>query len=326
MNKIRVGIVGYGNVAAGVVKAILAASDMELVAVFTRRDPSSVKLQEGSSPILPISAAEGKRDSIDAMILCTGSATDLPEQGPHFAKSFNIVDSYDTHSKIPGYLAAVEAQAVSAKKTAIISTGWDPGLFSLMRLYFESVLPAGATGTFWGKGVSQGHSDAIRKIPGVAHAVQYTVPLDSAVENARKGAGEAPPPWEKHRRECYVAIQPGADKKEIEKTIKEMPDYFAGYDTTVTFAELSELFANHGKMPHGGMVIRNGNTGINEQSMEFSLKLDSNPEFTGSVMVAYARAAYRLAAEGIYGAKTVFDIPPVYLSEAPRETLIKELL
>jgi len=326
MSKIRIGIVGYGNVAAGVVKAVLAADDMQLVAVFTRRDPDTVKLQEGKAPILPVSAADNMTDAIDVMLLCGGSAKDIPEQGPYFARSFNIVDSFDTHAKIPDYLAAVDTEATRAKKTAIISTGWDPGLFSVMRLYSEAVIPDGATYTFWGKGVSQGHSDAIRRIPGVAHAVQYTIPVESAVERVRSGERPVFTPSQKHIRECYVAVLPEANKKEIEKTIKEMPDYFADYDTSVTFAPLNELFEKHGKMPHGGMVMRSGNTGKNLQSMEFLLKLDSNPEFTGSVMTAYARAAYRLAAEGNYGAKTVFDIPPVYLSEKSRETLIEELL
>jgi len=326
MSKIRIGIVGYGNVAAGAVKAISAASDMELIAVFTRRDPDTVRLQEGNAPILPVSAANDMKDAIDVMLLCGGSAKDLPEQGPFFARSFNIVDSFDTHTKIPGYLAAVDTEAAPAKKTAIISTGWDPGLFSIMRIYSEAVIPDGATYTFWGKGVSQGHSDAIRRIPGVAHAVQYTIPVEDAVEMVRKGERPELTARQKHKRECYVAVLPGADEAEIEKTIKEMPDYFSDYDTTVTFVEIDELFSKHGKMPHGGIVMRSGNTGENKQNMEFSLKLESNPEFTGSIMVAYARAAFRMSQEGIFGAKTVFDIPPVYLSPVNRDKLIKNLL
>jgi len=323
MNKIRIGIVGYGNVAAGAVKAISAASDMELKAVFTRRDTNTVKLQEGSAPILPVSAADDMADNIDVLLLCGGSAKDLPEQGPYFAKNFNIVDSYDTHSKIPEYLTAVDAAAT--KTTAIIGAGWDPGLFSLMRLYFEAALPDGATYTFWGRGVSQGHSDAIRRVPGVLHAVQYTIPVDDAIDKVRSGERPILKPKQKHLRECYVAVSPEADKTLVEKTIKEMPDYFADYDTTVTFVEVGELFSNHGKMPHGGVVIRSGNTGKSVHNMEFSLKLESNPEFTGSVMTTYARAAYKMATEGLYGAKTMFDIPPVYLSEKPRELLIKDL-
>ncbi|MCL2628950.1 MAG: diaminopimelate dehydrogenase [Oscillospiraceae bacterium] len=324
MNKIQIGIVGYGNVSAGVVKALSLTSDMELKAVFTRRDPKSVKLQQGDAPILPISLAEKMTDDIDVMILCGGSAKDLPEQGPFFSEKFNIVDSYDTHAKIPGYLKAVDKAAT--KTTAIISSGWDPGLFSLMRLYFGAVLPDGDTYTFWGKGVSQGHSDAIRRIPGVAHAVQYTVPVETAIEAVRNGEKPRLEARQKHLRQCYVALLPEADKKEVEKTIKEMPDYFADYNTTVTFVELSELFSKHGKMPHGGMVLRSGNTGENTHNMEFSLRLDSNPEMTGSIMIAYARAAYRMSKEGLFGAKTVFDIPPAYLSETPRDMLIKDLL
>jgi len=324
MDKIRIGIAGYGNVGRGAEKAVTAARDMELIAVFTRRDPDTVKLAESLALVLPVSEAENMTDQIDVMLLCGGSATDLEIQGPLFARSFNIVDSFDTHAKIPGYLATIDA--VAKKTTAIISSAWDPGLFSMMRVLFESVLPEGKGYTFWGKGVSQGHSDAIRQIEGVRKAVQYTVPIDSAVNAVRSGARPKLDARQKHLRECYVVADQGADKARIESEIKNMPNYFADYDTTVDFIEKEEFIANHSKMPHGGMVLHSGTTGENKHVMEFSLKLDSNPEFTGSVMAAYARAAFRMAKEGNFGAKTVFDIPVSYLSIKERSTLIKDLL
>jgi len=329
MQKIRIGIVGYGNVGRGAALAVKASSDMELIAVFTRRNPEEIKIAGGSTSdscisILPVDSAAAMRDKIDVMLLCGGSATDLPEQGPYFASMFNTVDSYDTHAKIPEYMAAVD---VAAKKTtAVISAGWDPGPFSMMRALFESVLPDGATYTFWGKGVSQGHSDAIRRIDGVTHAAQYTVPIESVIEAVRSGERPVLEARQKMKRDCYVVAEPGADKTQIELSIKNMPHYFADYDTTVNFIDEDEYIKNHSDMPHGGMVLRSGSTGKNNQTMEFSLKLESNPEFTGSIMVAYARAAYKMAKEGLYGAKTVLDVPLGYLSEKDRLLLIKELL
>jgi len=324
LDKIRIGIVGYGNIGRGVEKAVVAAHDMELRAVFTRRDPDALKLAWSDAPILPVSEAANMTDDIDVMLLCGGSATDLEVQGPQFAASFNIVDSFDTHAKIPEYLSAINA--VAKNKTAIVSSGWDPGLFSMMRAIFGAVLPDGACYTFWGKGVSQGHSDAIRRVDGVQNAVQYTVPIDSAVGAVRSGVMPDLTARQKHLRECYVVAKPGADKAAIAAAIKNMPNYFADYDTSVTFIDSDEFTACHLKMPHGGMVLQSGTTGENKQTMEFSLKLDSNPEFTGSIMAAYARAAYRMASEGVFGAKTVFDVPLAYLSEKDRPTLIKELM
>ena len=329
MQKIRIGIVGYGNVGRGAALAVKASSDMELIAVFTRRNPEEIKLSDNSIssnniPILPVKSAAAMTDKIDVMLLCGGSATDLPGQGPYFASMFNTVDSYDTHAKIPEYMAAVDAAA--KKTTAVISAGWDPGPFSMMRALFESVLPEGATYTFWGKGVSQGHSDAIRRIDGVAHAVQYTIPVDSAIDAVRSGERPVLEARQKMKRNCYVVAGPGADKTQIETSIKSMPHYFADYDTSVSFIDIDEFKNNHSDMPHGGMVLRSGDTGDNKQVMEFSLKLESNPEFTGSIMTAYARAAYKMAKEGLYGAKTVLDVPLSYLSEKDRLLLIKELL
>ena len=327
MSKIRIGIVGYGNVGKGAALAVSAAPDMELKAVFTRRDPEKLRNTEkidSSVAALSISSAESMVDDIDVLLLCGGSATDLPEQGPHFAKMFNIVDSYDNHAKILEYMATIDA--VAKKTTAIISTGWDPGLFSMMRLLSESILPDGSTYTFWGEGVSQGHSDAIRRIEGVKLAAQYTIPIDKAVETVRSGQNPVFTAREKHRRECFVVAESGADKAEIEKTIKNMPHYFADFDTSVTFIEEDEFITKHNKMPHGGMVLHSGKTCDNSQVMEFSLKLESNPEFTGSIMVTFARAAFRMSKDSIYGAKTVFDVPLTYISEKDRNTLIKELL
>ena len=323
MSIIRIGIVGYGNIGKGAAKAVAAAPDMELVAIFTRRDPEALKTTD-NTPVYSIDTAETKTNDIDVMMLCGGSATDLPEQGPYFASMFNIVDSYDTHAKIPEYMAAVDAAAKN--KTAIISTGWDPGYFSVMRVLFESVLPTGSTYTFYGRGISQGHSNAVRKVKGVKNAVQYTVPIESAVNSVRSGAKPELGPGQSMVRECYVVAETGADKDKIEKEIKTMPHYFAEYDTSVVFLEETEFLKNHSTMPHGGMVLRSGNTGDNAHVMEFSLNLESNPEFTASIMTAYARAAYRMSQEEQYGAKTVYDIPLSYLSEKDRLTLIKEKL
>jgi len=321
---IRIGIVGYGNVGKGAAKAIKAASDMELRAVFTRRDPKTIKITDSNVDVLQVESAAGMAEDIDVMLLCGGSATDLPEQGPYFASIFNTVDSYDNHAKIPEYMAAVDAAAT--KTTAVISSGWDPGLFSMIRALSESILPDGETYTFWGKGVSQGHSDAVRRIDGVKLAVQYTIPIDSAVDAARSGLNPVFEARHKMKRECYVVSKTGADEAKIEEAIKKMPHYFADYDTSVNFINDDEFMANHTEMPHGGMVLRSGRTDGNNQVLEFSLKLDSNPEFTGTVIAAYARAAYRMSREGAFGAKTVFDIPLCYLSEKDRSVIIKELL
>ena len=324
MDKIRVGIVGYGNIGKGVEKAVIAAPDMELRAVFTRRDPDKLNTSDSSVRVLTPDDAENMTGEIDVMILCGSSAHDLAEQGPHFASMFNTVDSYDTHAKIPEYLQAIDNAAKTT--TAIISAGWDPGLFSIMRALSGTVLPDGASYTFWGKGVSQGHSTAVRSVDGVQSAVQYSIPIDTAVEAVRSGKRPHLTPRQTHQRVCYVVAKPGADLSEIENTIKTMPDYFAQYDTIVNFIDEREFIANHSRMPHGGMVLHSGKTGDNEHVMEFSLKLESNPEFTGSVMAAYARAACKMAADGLFGAKTVLDIPLRYLSEKDRYTLIKELL
>ena len=321
---IRIGIAGYGNVGRGVERAVSAAPDMTLAAVFTRRDPASLKLFSGSASVYPLSDVEKMTGDIDVMILCGGSATDLREQGPWLASLFNVVDSYDNHTQIPDYLASIDAAAKNT--TAVISSGWDPGLFSIIRLISSAVLPDGESYTFWGRGVSQGHSDAIRHIEGVKNAVQYSVPIDDAVNSVRRGDRPKLTAREKHLRECYVVVEPGADKNLIEKSIKGIPYYFADYDTTVCFIEDEEFLERHSSMPHGGMVLHSGATYENRHMIEYSLKLDSNPDFTGSVMTACARAAYRLASEGAYGAKTVFDIPLSYLSANDRQTLIKELL
>jgi len=321
---IRVGIVGYGNVGRGAEKAVLADPGMELRAVFTRRDPRILELADSSVPALPVDAAESMTGEIDVMLLCGGSATDLWVQGPHFASMFSTVDSFDTHARIPEYMAVMGEAAKTT--TAIISSAWDPGLFSMMRALFGSVLPDGASYTFWGRGVSQGHSDALRQIEGVKSAVQYTIPIEGAIEAVRSGALPQFTAREKHLRECFVVAEHGADSAAIEATIKSMPNYFSDYDTTVHFIEEQEFGANHSKMPHGGMVLHSGKTGGSGHVTEFSLKLDSNPEFTGSVMAAYARAAFRMSREGAYGVKTVFDVPLAYISEKSREYLIKELL
>ena len=326
---IKIGIYGYGNLGRGVESAILQNPDMTLAAVFTRRDPASLKIQTQGVPVLHVDDAPSMVGKIDVMVLCGGSATDLPTQTPAIASLFNCVDSFDTHARIPEHFAAVDASAKASGKVAMISVGWDPGLFSLMRAYTSSVLPSGKDYTFWGKGVSQGHSDAIRRIDGVIDARQYTVPVDEALSAVRSGSAPELTTRQKHTRECFVVAADGADKARIENEIKTMPNYFADYDTTVNFISLEELREKHNGIPHGGFVIRSGKTGFDESSnniIEFSLKLDSNPEFTSSVIVAYARAIYRLSQEGASGAKTVLDIPPAYLSPLSNEQLRASLL
>jgi diaminopimelate dehydrogenase len=326
MEKIKIGICGYGNLGKGIENEINKSLDMELVAVFTKREPDKLTINS-SAKVVNVTEIAKWKDKIDVMIMCGGSATDLPIQVPEFAKFFNTVDSFDTHKKIPEYFETVDKVAKENNHVSIISIGWDPGLFSLMRLYSNSILQDGSTYTFWGKGVSQGHSDAIRRIAGVKNAVQYTIPNDEAIKKVR--AGEAPTltTREKHFRECFVVLEDGANKEEIEKQIKEMPNYFDEYDTTVHFIFEEELKENHNRLPHGGFVIHSGNTGDNNSHvMEFSLKLDSNPEFTSSVLIAYARANYRLQKLKDYGAKTIFDIPPKMLSNESDDELRKKLL
>lgn len=324
---IRVGIAGYGNLGRGVEYAIGQNKDMELVGVFSRRNPADVQLLDSNVPVHAMDDIQNFTDAIDVLILCGGSKNDLPEQGPALAALFNTVDSFDTHAKIPDYFEAVEATAKPNGKTAIISVGWDPGLFSINRLYGEAVLSEGATYTFWGKGLSQGHSDAVRRIPGVKGAVQYTIPVPDAVDRVRSGSLPELSTREKHTRECHVVLNEGVDAEQVKQAIVTMPDYFTDYDTTVTFITEEELARDHAAMPHGGFVIRSGKTGEgNTQVMEYSLKLDSNPEFTSSVLVAYARAAYRLNQNGDTGAKTVFDIAPGLLSPKSAADLRKELL
>ena len=326
---IRVGIYGYGNLGRGVECAIRQNSDMELACVFTRRDPSTLAIKTEGVPVYHIDKAEEMKDKIDVLILCGGSARDLPYQTPEMAKLFNVVDSFDTHAKIPEHMANVDAAAKEGGKVALISVGWDPGMFSLNRMYMGAVLPCGKDYTFWGKGVSQGHSDAIRRIEGVKNGKQYTIPVDAALEAVRSGSEPELTTREKHTRLCYVVAEEGADKARKEREIKEMPNYFADYDTTVEFISEEELQRDHSGIPHGGFVIRTGKTGENLENthvIEYSLKLDSNPEFTASVIVAYARAAYKMHLEGQRGCKTVLDVAPAYLSATPREELIKNLL
>ncbi len=313
----RIGILGYGNLGRGVELAIKDNPDTELVAVFTRRDPSTLKINTPSVPVVNVTEIADWKDKIDVLILCGGSATDLPIQTPEFAKLFNVVDSFDTHAKIPQHFANVDKSAKEGGKVAVISVGWDPGLFSLARIYFNAVLPEGKDYTFWGKGVSQGHSDAIRRIKGVKNAKQYTIPVDAALEAVRSGSNPELTTRQKHTRECFVVLEEGADAAEVERQIKTMPNYFDEYDTTVHFISEEELNRNHSGLAHGGFVIRSGKTGNDKQHnhiAEFSLKLDSNPEFTSNVLVAYARAAYRLNSEGQTGCKTAMDIAPSYLS------------
>ena len=317
MSKIRIGIVGYGNLGRGVELAVAANPDQELVAVFSRRDPASVKIVTEGVPVCRLDEIESWKGKVDVMILCGGSATDLPTQTPALAAMFNVVDSFDTHAKIPAHFANVEAAAKPAGTVGIISVGWDPGMFSLNRLYAECILPMGKDYTFWGRGVSQGHSDAIRRVKGVKDARQYTVPVEAAMDAVRSGSNPELSTREKHLRECWVVTEEGADLAAIEQEIKTMPNYFADYDTTVNFISQEELDRDHKGIPHGGFVIRTGRTGLNAETghiIEYSLKLGSNPEFTASVLAAYARAAYRLAQNGHSGAKTVFDIAPALLS------------
>ncbi len=327
--KIRIGIMGYGNLGRGVELAIAQNRDMELKCIFTRRNPDSLKPVTKGVSVAKADDALKYKDDIDVMILCGGSATDLPVQGPEFVKTFNTVDSFDTHAKIPEYFEKVDTSAKESGKIGVISVGWDPGLFSIQRMLFGAALPDGNNYTFWGKGVSQGHSDAIRRIDGVKDAKQYTIPVDAALQSVRNGENPTFTTRQMHTRECFVVAEEGADKAKIEEAIKTMPNYFADYDTTVHFITEEELRLNHSGIPHGGFVLRSGNTGENKETshvLEFSLKLESNPEFTSSVLTAYARAAYKLNKEGLSGAKTVFDIPLSYLSPKTPSELRKELL
>lgn len=326
---IRIGILGYGNLGRGVELSLLQNFDMELVAVFTRRAPEQLNIVTKGVPVVHINNIEEYKDNIDVLILCGGSATDLPEQGPKFARLFNTVDSFDTHAKIPEYFNNMNNVAKKAGKTAAISIGWDPGLFSINRMMLEAILPKGQNYTFWGKGVSQGHSDAIRRVKGVKKAIQYTIPIEAAITRIRNGEQPVLTTGEKHLRECFVVVDEGTDNKSIEEIIQNMPNYFAEYKTIVHFITEEEFDKNHNQMPHGGFVIRSGKTGEeenNRQLVEFSLKLGSNPEFTASVLVAYARAVAKLNNEGKIGAMTVFDIPLGYLSQKSSEELRKELL
>lgn len=326
---IKIGILGYGNLGRGVECAIKQNPDMELVAVFTRRDPASLSILTDSACVCHVDDIPSWKDKIDVMILCGGSATDLPKQTPEMAKLFHVVDSFDTHAKIPEHFDNVNAAAQENGKIGIISVGWDPGMFSLNRMYASAVLPNGKDYTFWGKGVSQGHSDAIRRIAGVKDAKQYTIPIEEALEAVRSGSNPELTARQKHLRECFVVLEDGADAAKIEQEIKTMPNYFADYDTIVHFISEEELKRDHSGIPHGGFVIRSGKTGWNNENthiIQYSLKLDSNPEFTSSVIVAYARAAYRLAKEGQTGCKTVFDIAPSYLSPLSGAELRKQML
>ena len=314
---IRIGIMGYGNLGRGIECAVRQNPDMELAAVFTRRDPKTVSVLTENVAVCSVSEAEQWKDKIDVMILCGGSATDLPEQTPKYASMFNVVDSFDTHARIPEHFANVDAAAKESGKVGIISVGWDPGMFSLNRLYANAILPEGNDYTFWGKGVSQGHSDAIRRVEGVKDAKQYTIPVEAALDAVRNGENPELTTRQKHTRECFVVLEEGADAAKVEEEIKTMPNYFSDYDTTVHFISQEELDKNHSGIPHGGFVLRSGKTGWDGEHshlIEYSLKLDSNPEFTSSVLVAYARAAYRLHKEGQSGCKTAFDIAPAYLS------------
>lgn len=326
---IRVGILGYGNLGRGVECAVKQNDDMELKAVFTRRNPDKVSILTESAKVYHIDDILKHKDEIDVLIICGGSATDLPVQTPEYAKYFNVIDSFDTHAKIPEHFANVDNSAQESGKIAIISVGWDPGMFSLNRVYANAILSDGKDYTFWGKGVSQGHSDAIRRIEGVADARQYTIPVSEALEQVRNGDTPELTVREKHTRECFVVADEGADLARIEKEIKEMPNYFADYDVTVHFISQEELDKNHSGIPHGGFVIRSGKTGWNGENkhiIEYSLKLDSNPEFTSCVLVAYARAAYRMNKEGQKGCKTVLDVAPSYLCRQSGEELRKHML
>lgn len=326
---IKIGILGYGNLGRGVECAVKQNDDMELVAVFTRRNPEDVKILTETAVVCNVADVEDWKDKIDVMIICGGSATDLPKQTPVYAKMFNVIDSFDTHARIPEHFANVDAAAKEGRHVGIISVGWDPGMFSLNRLYANAILPDGKDYTFWGKGVSQGHSDAIRRVEGVKDGKQYTIPVEAALEAVRNGENPELTTRQKHTRECFVVLEEGADAAKVEEEIKTMPNYFSDYDTTVHFISEEELKANHSGIPHGGFVLRSGKTGWdgeNKHLIEYSLKLDSNPEFTSSVLIAYARAAYRLASEGQIGCKTVFDIAPAYLSAKSGEELRKHML
>ena len=326
---IRIGILGYGNLGRGVECAIKQNADMELAAVFTRRDPATVQILTEDVPVCRIADVQDWKDKIDVMILCGGSATDLPKQTPVYAEMFNVIDSFDTHARIPEHFEDVDAAAKKGGNVGIISVGWDPGMFSLNRLYANAILPEGKDYTFWGKGVSQGHSDAIRRVEGVKDGKQYTIPVEAALEAVRNGENPDLTTRQKHTRECFVVLEEGADAAKVEEEIKTMPNYFSDYDTTVHFISEEELKANHSGIPHGGFVLRSGKTGWdgeNKHLIEYSLKLDSNPEFTASVLVAYARAAYKLAQEGQSGCKTVFDIALAYLSAKSGAELRKHLL
>ena len=326
---VRIGILGYGNLGRGIECAIRQNQDMELVAVFTRRDPQQVKIQTEGVSVYKVDQIAEFQDKIDVLMLCGGSATDLPKQTPEYAKYFNVIDSFDTHANIPQHFADVDEVAKANGHVAMISVGWDPGMFSLNRLYAASILPEGKDYTFWGKGVSQGHSDAIRRVKGVKDGKQYTIPVDAALEGVRSGSNPELTTRQKHTRECFVVAEEGADLAQIEHDIKTMPNYFSDYDTTVHFISEEELKRDHSGIPHGGFVIRSGKTGLNKEHnhiIEYSLKLDSNPEFTASVLVAYARAVYRMKQEGMKGCKTVFDVAPAYLSPMSGEELRAHLL
>ncbi len=325
----RIGILGYGNLGRGVEAAVRQNPDMELVAVFTRRNPESVKIKTESAKVLCVDAMENWKDKIDVLILCGGSATDLPVQTPKYAKMFNCIDSFDTHANIPVHFENVDKSAKEGGKVAIISVGWDPGLFSLNRMYANAILPEGNDYTFWGRGVSQGHSDAIRRVKGVKDGKQYTVPVEKAIQAVKNGENPMLSTREKHTRECFVVLEDGADSIQVEHDIVTMPNYFADYDTTVHFISEEEFKKNHSGIPHGGFVLRSGVTGLNKDEkhiIEYNLKLDSNPGFTSSVLVAYARAAFRMYKEGQTGCKTVFDVPPAYLSPKSAEELRKTML
>ena len=326
---IRVGIVGYGNLAKGAECAIAQNPDMELIAVFTRRNPQNVSIMTKNVPVLSVDEAFSMKDKIDVMLLCGGSATDLPEMTPRFAEAFNVVDSFDNHSCIPEHFAAVDRAACKSSHIAVISSGWDPGLFSLNRLYATAILPQGVNYTFWGKGVSQGHSDAVRRIPGVLDCRQYTIPVETALERVRRGENPQLSTREKHTRYCYVVAEEGADRNKIQETIKSMPGYFADYDTTVTFITEEEMKRDHSGLPHGGSVIRSGVTGWegeNRQTIEFKLSLDSNPQFTSSVLVACARAVYKMHKRGIRGCQTIFDIAPADLLNMSKDEMLSTML
>lgn len=326
---IRIGILGYGNLGRGVECAVKQNPDMELVAVFTRREPENVSILTKEACVCRVSEVEDWKDKIDVMILCGGSATDLPKQTPEYVKLFNVVDSFDTHAKIPEHFENVDRVARENGRIGIISVGWDPGMFSLNRMYANAILPEGRDYTFWGKGVSQGHSDAVRRIAGVKNAKQYTIPVDSALEAVRAGGNPELTTRQKHTRECFVVAEEGADQAKIEREIVNMPNYFADYDTTVHFISEEELKRDHSGIPHGGFVFRCGTTGWNNENkhiIEYSIKLDSNPEFTSSVIVAYARAINRLAKEGVSGCKTVFDIAPAYMSPLSGDEIRAHLL